>query len=491
MSTLKVQNDNKMKRLISLFSIALTLVACFLPLQAKTVKWIVLPHYDNIDQYGDIYMVQHDGITELMDLTGKIINNSRCQSVTPWLSNGFSLLLDYIGDQEAILVGIYNCKSHTVMPTKDGQYKVRTDYAFFSDDKLPVKDTQKGKWGYMGIDGNIAIACQYDNAYPFSGKCAPVKTGDKIYKYINSNGDLAFRVTVGEGKIKSATPFFSNGTAYVLYKGGREIAEINRRGDKVSNSDGRTWSELLTDWLADYKNNHENEPSESGLKPIDLDLVEKDLSEVLKAPNGQAVVRTKDGKMGILQRLDGDFSLGEPSVSKGKSKKQQNVTMPLGIPDGLTSDDLTFEINKGDGMLHEVGATDCQISNDKRTVNFDFAQSSKVSLKNLSLGIVVKHHGLIIFSKNDIKLKEDDPNPIPVEKCIYCGQKKHDWTHPICGECGYMTGNVLAKYKCESNGHHNNRCVDRRCRKLIIRRYKPEYKNNRCPVNGGRHGEPK
>lgn len=482
-----------MKRLISLFSIALTFVICVLPLQAKTVKWIVLPHYDKIDQYGDIYMVQHDGITELMDITGKIINNSRCQSVTPWLSNGFSLLLDYIGDQEATLVGIYNCKSHTVMPTKDGQYKVRTDYAFFSDDRLPVKDTQKGKWGYMGIDGNIAIACQYDNAYPFSDKCAPVKTSDKVYKYINSNGDLAFRVTVGEGKIKSATPFFSNGTAYVLYDGGRKIAKISRRGEKVSNSDKREWEELQQDWLSDYKKNHENEPSGQGLKALDIGQVEKDQSEVFNAPNGQAIIRAKDGKKGILQRIDGDFSLGEPSVSKGKNKKQQHVTIRLDIPDGLTSDDLTFEINKGDGVIHEVAATDCQISNDKRTINFDFAQSSKVSLKNISLGIVVKHHGLILFSKYDIKPKnqDDDPEPIPVEKCTYCGQKKHDWKHPICNECGYMTGNVLPNYKCEANGHHKNHCKDRRCQKLIIRRYKPKYENNRCPVNGGRHGEPK
>ena len=478
-----------MKRLISLFSIALTLIVCVLPLQAKTVKWIVLPQNGKIDQYGDIYIVQHDGITQLMDNTGKVINNSRCQSITPWLSNGFSLLLDNIGNQEATLVGIYNCKSHTVMLTEDGQYKVRTDYAFFNDDRLPVKDTQNGKWGYMDIDGNIAIACQYENAYPFSDKCAPVKTGDKIYKYINSNGDLAFRVTVSEGKIKSATPFFSNGTAYVLYDGGRKIAKISRRGEKVSNSNEK-WEKLWQDWLSDYKKNHDNEPLALGMRPLDIDLVEKDQSEVFNAPNGQAIVRTKDGKMGLLQRLDGDFSLGEPSVSHGKNKKQRHVIMRLDIPDGLTSDDLTFEINNGDGMLQEVGSTNCHISNDKRTVNFDFAQSSKVSLKNISIGIVVKHHGLILFSKNDIKLKDDDPGPVPVEKCTYCGQKKHDWTHPICNMCGYMTGNVLAKYKCEANGHHTNWCKDRRCKKLIIKRCKPKYEKNRCPFNG-KHPEPK
>lgn len=482
-----------MKRLISLTCIALTLVASVLTLQANTVKWIVLPQYDKIDQYGDIYVVQHDNITQLMDITGKIINNSQCQSITPWLSNGFSLLLDNIGNQEATLVGIYNCKLHIVIPTKDGQYKVRTDYAFFSDDRLPVKDTKKGKWGYVDIDGNIAIACQYDNAYPFSDKCAPVRTSDKIYKYINSNGDLAFRVTVDQGKIKSATPFFSNRTAYVLYKGGREIAKINRKGEKtgekISNSDGQYWSKLLADWLLDYNKNHENEPSEPGLKPLDIDLVEKDQSEVFKASNGQAIIRAQDGKMGILRQLDDDFTLGKPT--KIKNKKQHLVTMRLDIPGGLSSDDVTFEINKGDGHLQEADTTDYNISNDKQTVTFKFSRNGKASSKNITLGIVVKHHGLIIFSKNDIKPDDDPEPPIPVEKCTYCGQKKHDWKHPICPDCGYMTGNVLANYRCEANGHHNNRCKDRRCNKLIIKKFKPKYNNKRCPVNGGSHGKPK
>ena len=449
------------------------------------MKWIITPQYDQIEFYSDGIYLYHQGTqVGLMNTVGDKIPGSECDSITPYLNNGFSLLLDNIGDQEATLVGIYNCKSNKVIPAKDGLYKVRTDYAFYSDNRLPVKDANSGNWGYMGIDGNIAIPCQFYRAYPFCKKCAPVRIDDKISKYINKNGVIAFTVSFADGNVKYATPFFSDTTAYVFYNGGREIAKINRKGEKISDSDGRDWNKLLTDWLFDYKKNHDNEPQEPGQRPLDIDLVEKYQSEVF-APNGQAIIRAKDGKMGILQRLDGDFSLGEPSVSKGKNKKQQHVTMQLNIPDDLSCNDLIFEIDKGDGELCMAEAKDYQISADSKVVTFEFIPNAKANSKNVKLGLAVKDHGLTVFKKSDMQVQINDPDPIP-DICRFCG-KRHSGKHKQCRKCGLYTDEVFPNYKCEANGSHTQ-CDYPKCKKWHFKKFGPGYKKNQCP---GNHPRPK
>ncbi len=436
---------------------------CLMPfsLGARTVKWIAPPQYDKINQYRDgIYIYYQGAQVGLMNTVGDKIPGSECDSITPYLNNGFSLLLDNIGGQEATLVGIYNCKSNIVIPAKDGLYKVRTDYAFYSDNRLPVKDANSGKWGYLGIDGNIAIPCQFYRAYPFCKKCAPVRINDKISKYINQNGVIAFTVSFANGNVKYATPFFSDTTAYVFYNGGREIAKINRKGEKISNSDGRDWNKLLTDWLSDYQ------AHSSKVLASDLNHTMKDFPEVIKNQlediitiGNQAIVLL-DGKMGILQLVEGDFNLEKPKIKEtGKNKnKQTTVELSLDIPEGISCSELTFRIDKGNGQFSEIRHNDYLLSNDSKSITFEIKQISK----STTIRLCIEHQGLILFNEDiSVSIKEPQPpgpGPIPKEKCRHCHLVKcpYGGHHPYCGykPCGKIIDkNHRAKDYCPVDGN--------------------------------------
>ncbi len=50
----------------------------------------------------------------------------------------------------------------------------------FSDDMAVV--CLDNKWGYININGDIAIECQYDRAYAFTnGEATVIKDGEKIF----------------------------------------------------------------------------------------------------------------------------------------------------------------------------------------------------------------------------------------------------------------------------------------------------------------------
>ena len=475
-----------MKKRISQLHFLLLLFACFAPLHANTVKWIIMPQDEQIELYCDGVYLYHDGARiALMDDAGSAIQGSECDSITPCDKNGYSLLLD-LGGSEAMLVGIFNGKHRKVISLKEKGLKVKKDYAFFSDSRLPIKN-DSGKWGYLDLDGNIVIPCEYIKAKPFFSNCAPVQMENQVSKYINQNGKLAFTVGFKDANINDATPFFSNGTADVA-AGGRSFARIDRKGKKVKDLNVNEYRKN-SEWLSDYRKHVENEPTIPKQNKTDFPELVKSQLTIFQVQQGQAIVKTTDGKIGVLKLLPEDFVLSEPTLptfnGKTKGKKQTIATMRLEIPEGLSLDDLTFEIDKGDGQLREIEAKDYKISDDKKTVTFEFTPNVKAKSKEVSLGLVVKHHDLILLKNNNISVKihPSEPDPPEPETCQYCGKKQHSWSHTTCTVCGYYTGDVLRENKCGANGHHTP-CPYPKCKKYISKKYKSGYKKNICLLNG-------
>lgn len=479
-----------MKRLIIRLCSLLCACTSVAPLQADTFKWLITPdQYDGIEFYGDgIYKYNKNGRVGLMENTGSKILESECDSITPCVNNVFSLLLDNIGEQEATLIGVFNSKSHKVIIIEKGRYNVKMDYAFFSDNRLPVKN-HNGRWGYLGIDGNIAIPCEFIKALPFYINRAPVEVKKNEWKYIKPNGDLAFTM---EFIISSATPFFNDSTAYVAFDGNRKAAHINSRGQKLGkNIDREEYIKRAKEWLYNYRSFQEKAISQltRSDKPEVFSVVERSQLEVLQIQKDQAVVRTKEGKQGILQLVQGDFILREPTITTSlvKRKKQKMISMQLDIPDGLLWTDLTFEIDKGDGQLCEVEAGDYQLSSDKRTIIFEFEPSTKSNSKDVTLRFAVKNYGFTIFDVNNTQIHIN--NPDPPNTCKYCGEE-HNWKHKQCRICGLFTDKVRSEFKCEGNGNHVQ-CKYPKCNKYKFTKCGKGYEKNRCPQSiGKRHPRP-
>lgn len=484
-----------MKKIVLSLYILLCVCASIAPIQANTLKWLVTPYqYDKIEFYGEgIYKCHQEGRIGLIDDTGGEIPESNCDSITPCIYNGIALLLDNIGEQEAALIGIFNSRSRKVTLVERGRFIVKLDYAFFSNDRLLVKGSN-GKWGYLDTGGNIAIPCEFIKALPFYINRAPVEVENNEWKYIKPNGKIAFIMNF---KVSSATPFFNDSTAYVALNGNRKGAHINSKGQKLGKDiDREEFIKRSKAWLYNYRSIQEKELLQLTRlgKPEDFSIVGQSQLEVLQIQNEQAIVQTREGKMGILQLVQGDFILREPTkTSKTEKKKKQTIiSMQLDVPAGLSCNDLTFEIDKGDGLLQEVDAKDYQISNDKKTITFEFPLSAKANLKNAYLRFVVKHHGLTIFNNGEIQVQaKDEPDPpVPDEKCSICG-KQHNGKHQQCSKCGYYIGNVFPQYKCEGNGHHDQ-CEYPKCKKYKIKKCRKGYKNNQCPKSRGEdHPRPK
>lgn len=461
------------------------LFLCVVPIYANTVKWIITPQYDQIEFYCDGIYLYHQGTqVGLIDTAGKIISGSECEQITPCVNNGFSLLLENVGDQEAFLIGIFT-KSHKVISLREKQFKIKQDYAFFSDGRLPVKD-KNGKWGYIDIEGNNVIPCIYNKALPFFSECAPVQMESKESKYINPDGASTFPngIKFNKGIFHDATPFFSDGTADVAFNNGSKVARINRDGETESTKNVKYRG--VKGWLSEYRTSLEKASSNSSSLDIQeaLPLVVKEQLKIVGTYNDQAIV-CMNCKMGILQLLHGDFILGQPTPSPPKGKKQTKISMQLEIPGGLSCNDLTFEVDKGDGEMRVAEAKDYQISADSKAVTFEFVPNAKADSKNVTLRLAVKDHDLTVFNKSDMQVQIKDPDPIP-DICKWCG-KRHNGKHKRCGKCGLYTDEVLPDYKCEANGAHTQ-CDYPKCKKWHFKKYGPGYKKNQCP---GNHPRPK
>ena len=462
----------------------LALIYAFsISIHASTVKWIALPHYDKIEPYCDgIYLFKQGLRIGLMDATGAIIPECECDSLTPMTKQGYSLLLDNIGENEASIVGIFSIKSHDVKRIDDKGFVVKLEYAFFNEDRLPVRDSS-GNWGFLGIDGSIATPCVYRDAWPFSSQRAPVRLNSKKGNvvYIRKDGKmLHIDRNLNQGVIGDGTPFFNDNMANVAVNG--KFARIKTDGkikEIISEEEYYRRSWVSEFWQENKLDATVRDSSLIGafLNSEDAKLLKSQIV-ILANKDNQAIARMGD-KTGILQLIPHDFSVAVSSMGRTAL-----VSLKVEIPDGISFQDLELMIDKGDGRPQSVGIDDCTISDGGRIINFEFKPNASSKSKNAALGVTIISHGLTIWKEDSIIVaisKEPEP-PVPEENCNYCrltiSKCEYSGKHPTCTICGLVIDRS-GRYsnRCEGNGSHR-KCTYKSCKKYI---YSKGNAKNKCP----------
>ena len=144
-------------------------------LSAQTVQWAVRPTSAQIENYGSLLKVKKGGKCGLVNLNEQEIVPVKYDSISPF-RDGYALVMNKDGNQMRI-EGVLSEGDYEMLVPTETVYATR--YMWFSDGKMPVKGT--GGWGYLGTDGNMAIPCQFQLAYPFSEGFASVMLNDKAY----------------------------------------------------------------------------------------------------------------------------------------------------------------------------------------------------------------------------------------------------------------------------------------------------------------------
>lgn len=187
--------------------ILLTLVPFFI--NAQSVEWITRPNYDYLE------IIQHDlvkikvgGKTGIITNRGDVVVEPIYDSITDF-KDGIALVVDKRCKQ---LIGIVYGDTKTMLK-KDG-YEVDSDFPYFSDGMLAVKNTD-GKWGFLNVDSEECqgyLSCKNDNVLPFSDGYTFVTINSKEHAYFDVNGNPL----IGDfGKTVEGYSFL-NGEAFVL-----------------------------------------------------------------------------------------------------------------------------------------------------------------------------------------------------------------------------------------------------------------------------------
>lgn len=465
------------------FALLSLFYAFSMSIHASTVKWIALPQYDKIEIYCDgIHLFKQGLRVGLLDASGAIIPESQCDSITPMTMQGYSLLLNNIGEKEASVTGIFSIKSHEIKRIDASGFVVKLEYAFFSEDRLPVRDGT-GNWGFLGIDGSIAIPCVYRDAWPFSSQRAPVRLNTKKGNvvYIRKDGKmLQIDRNFNQGVIGDGTPFFKDNLANVAVNG--KFARIKTDGKIKEYISEEEYYRTL--WVSEFWEENKLDATVSDSTVIGAFLNSND-AKLLKsqiviiAENNNQFIASFGGKMGILQLIPNDFNVAVSSTGKPTS-----VSLMLEIPVGISFQDLELMIDKGDGLRQSVGVEDFSIMDDGRFVNFKFKPKVSSKSKTATVGVTVISHGLTIWKEDSIIAaisNEPDP-PMPDKTCKYCGLQigkcEYSGKHPTCTKCGLIidrSGHY--SNKCEGNGSHR-RCTYKSCKKYIYKKGNPK---NKCP----------
>lgn len=195
---------------------------------SQTVQWAVRPTSAQLEGYGNFLKVRKNGKCGLINHNNQEIVPARYDSITAF-RDGYALVLNRNGKQFKI-EGIVSENDNDMLPLSESVYA--TQFMWFSDGKMPVRGLDG--WGYLGTDGNMAIPCQFQVAYPFSSGFASVMLDDKAY-YIDRNMDY-LSVEAGYGNLLFASTF--SGEEAVVYSANGYNPKgyvINRRGRIVRN----------------------------------------------------------------------------------------------------------------------------------------------------------------------------------------------------------------------------------------------------------------
>lgn len=185
------------------------LVFCHLFVSAQSVEWITSPQYDYLEpiQY-NLVKVKTNGKVGVITNKGRIVVEPVYDSITGF-KEGKALIVDNRCKQ---LIGVIYGATKS-MNKIDG-YEIDTDFPYFSDGMLAVKNSD-GKWGFLNANLDECagyLSCKNESVLPFSDNKTFIKINSKEHAYFDTNGNPL----IGNfGKIVDGYSF-SNGVALVL-----------------------------------------------------------------------------------------------------------------------------------------------------------------------------------------------------------------------------------------------------------------------------------
>lgn len=342
--------------------------------KAETVKWLVKPtEYEKITYYSsDVFKCVKNGQVVLLDWNGNPLLDKDvvADSITDF-RGGYALILKNENTGFKIKGFLSEQNGHRFQRVEGDYYT--SSYPFFSEGFIVVAN-KKGKLGYLDLDGRCVIECKYQLARPFRKGYASVSENGSRALYINSQGRTNNPIGFHDGKIDKGSSFNDEGEAIVRHE--KECVVINREMKVVRSFNYKGVFPIRTydyAYSEDYVNPELNvnerpnpdkrymvydDPSGYGYRDeAGKVLVPSQFSKAYPVCNRRAIV-TKDGKCGILEFVDGEFSSycssDRDMLVVYPDMMVNNLQYELSIPDQMESEGLIFLFDKGDGTFVET-----------------------------------------------------------------------------------------------------------------------------------------
>ena len=356
-----------------------------LKIDSQTVRWAVRPISAQIEESGDLIKIRKDGKCGMIDRNNQEVIPALYDSITVF-RDGYAIAMNKSGKQLKI-EAIISEGDYEVQPLSEEVFATR--YLWFSDGKMPVRGLDG--WGYIGTDGNIAIPCQFQQAYPFSEGFASVKIDDKAY-FINRNmdylnieagyGDLVFASTFSGGE---AVVYSRNMKGYVINRHGRTIRSYKVKASEVKPNkydhsiDNRT--QHFFEQIRRLQPNNEymiyEENGLYGYKKGETIVLPAQLEKAEPVRGEYAEVRYC-GQDGVLQMIDGNFTIqienNRLAVEQGNASQG---TLSLNLPPTFEDTNVRFQMydEQGKEFLIYPNITQGEL----RTFSF---KPTKIPVKN-------------------------------------------------------------------------------------------------------------
>jgi len=413
---------NMKTRLLALSVIAFLAVS---NADSQTVQWAVRPTSAKLEGYGNLVKLKEKGKVGMIDHNSRVIVPAKYDSISPF-RDGYALALNSKNGQWKI-EAVISEGDYDVQPLTETLYA--TQFVWFSEGKMPVKGA--GGWGYLGTDGNIAIPCQFQAAFPFSEGLASVMLDDRAY-YINRNidylpveagyGNLLFASTFSgeEAVVYSANGF--NPKGFVINRKGRIVRpykvkstelKVNKYDHSVGNKE-QNYKDQVLQMKEDGRYEIYKSNQLYGYKKGGIIVLPAQLEKAEPVRGNYANVRYK-GQNGILRIVDGNFShrmIKNNVEIIGTQVKKGSLL--LSVPSALEDANLLLKMYDEDGKEMNTQS----ISNQGEQREY-FFQPVELPAKSSSqkCKIEVWSDNLLLWSNMgeiSYNVKKESPNKVEV-----------------------------------------------------------------------------
>lgn len=230
------------KRIIT----SLALLGALITANAFTVEWAIPPQECALSFWRNgLYLISDENQEGLVDVQGRLLCSG---DEIHYLGDGIHLIIEQTRTGY-VIKGLLN-REHQFVPVPEGLYK-RGQY-FTDGDIIAVQDASS-RVGYLNLQGQLVVACQFADGFPFREGWALVKTKDYKLMYINTDWDRTHKSLKVDGGELLDGKSFHNGVTFVRNKKG--WIKIGLDGKKIKTPNA-------------MQQNLESEASHYGERPI-------------------------------------------------------------------------------------------------------------------------------------------------------------------------------------------------------------------------------